>query len=300
MGSAVLSSVSGREVDLMAELLREPGRSEALLAPLAQAIAARRLESELVRTISLVATSKPDIQAVVLDAYAKGRKNAPRKPLADKSARAALATIAASSAAEVRAAARALEDTFVATVADDESLVPAGQLPSVEQVSEETFRAFVAALAAPRDLKHGHEVFVQACATCHRVGNEGSDVGPDLLGQLGMAEESLLKDILMPNDKIRPGFETTLVQTREGNAIAGLLKDDGATSLTLVQAGGIEQVLLRKDVLGVRRLGASLMPSYAEGLKPADVADLLAWLRSNLKTSPSKSEPPPKAENPAP
>ena len=44
----------------------------------------------------------------------------------------------------------------------------------------------------------------------------------------------------------------------------------------------VEQVLLRKDVLGVRRLAASLMPSFAEGLKPADVADLLAWLRSNL------------------
>jgi len=60
------------------------------------------------------------------------------------------------------------------------------------------------------------------------------------------------------------------------------LKNDNATSLTLVQAGGTEQVLLRKDVLGVRRLAASLMPSYADGLKPSDAADLLAWLRGNL------------------
>jgi hypothetical protein len=35
-------------------------------------------------------------------------------------------------------------------------------------------------------------------------------------------------------------------------------------------------------VLGVRRLPASLMPSFAQGLKPADVADLLGWLRSHL------------------
>ena len=64
----------------------------------------------------------------------------------------------------------------------------------------------------------------------------------------------------------------------------GLLKSDEATSLTREQAGAVEQVLLRKDALGVRRLAASLMPSFAEGLKPADVADLLAWLRGHLKT----------------
>ena len=116
-------------------------------------------------------------------------------------------------------------------------------------------------------------------------------MGPDLLGQLGMAEESLLKDVLMPNERIRPGYETTLVQTRDGGALVGLLKNDGATSLTLVQPGGVEQVLLRKDVTGVRRLATSLMPSFAEGLKPSEVADLLAWLRSNLKTVAPAREP---------
>jgi putative heme-binding domain-containing protein len=70
-----------------------------------------------------------------------------------------------------------------------------------------------------------------------------------LLGQIGMAEESLLKEILMPSERIRPGYETTLVQTRAGDVIAGLLKSDDATSLTLVQPGAVEQVLLRKDVL---------------------------------------------------
>jgi hypothetical protein len=68
--------------------------------------------------------------------------------------------------------------------------------------------------------------------------------------------------------------------------MTGLLKDDGATSLTLAQAGGVEQVLLRKDVTGVRRLATSLMPSFAEALAPTDAANLLAWLRSNLGPKP--------------
>ena len=299
MDAALLSSLHGRGLELLGTLLREPGGSMPFLSPLAQAIAARRDESEIASTLGLIAAASPDTQAIVLKALTRGRKNAPRKPLTDKSARAALANLAASPNAEVRIAARALEDTFVATVTDDESLVPAGQLPPVEQINDETFRRFVAALTGPRDLKRGHVIFVQACATCHRVGNEGSDVGPDLLGQLGMAEESLLKDILMPNERIRPGFETPLVQTRDGGAMIGLLKGDDATSLTLMQAGAVEQVLLRKDVLGVRRVATSLMPSFAEGLMPSDVADLLAWLRSNLKSGPPKAAETPKVNAPA-
>lgn len=279
MDTALLSSLHGRGLQMFAELIRERGGAAALLPALAQTIAARRDESELAATLILIAAAASDTQTNVLNALVKGRKNAPRKPLADKSARATLASLAANATGEVRTAARALEDTFVAAAADDESLVPPGQLPPVDPVSDETFRKFVAALAGPRDLKHGHEIFLQACAACHRIGNEGSEMGPDLIGQVGMTEKSLLKDILAPNERIRPGFETTLVQTRDGSAITGLLKRDDPTSLTLVQPLGVEQVLLRKDVLGVRRLAASLMPSYAEGLKPSDVADLLAWLR---------------------
>jgi putative heme-binding domain-containing protein len=282
MNADILSSLQERGAEMLAELVREPGGSAPLLAPLAQAIAARRDESELARALQLVTDTPAATQTNVLGALVKGRKNAPRRPLADASARTALARLAASPDSGVRQVARALEDTFVATQADDEAFIPAGALPATETVSDETFRKYVNALAAPRDLKRGHELFVQACATCHRIGKEGHEVGPDLLGQLGMAEESLLKEILMPNERIRPGYETTLVQTRDGGAMTGLLKDDGATSLTLAQAGGVEQVLLRKDVTGVRRLATSLMPSFADGLTPADVASVLAWLRSNL------------------
>jgi len=270
----------------LAELLREPGGSAALLAPLAQTIAARRDDAEFARALQLVTPMQPQTQATILTALSKGRKNAPRRALTNQTARTALATLAASSNVSVRQAARALEDTFVATLADDEAVVPAGALPAAEAITEEAFRKYVAALAGMRDLKRGHELFLQACATCHRIGSEGHDFGPDLLGQLGTAEESLLKDLLMPNERIRPGFETTLVQTRDGGAMTGLLKDDGATSLTLAQAGGVEQVLLRKDVTGVRRLATSLMPSFAEALAPTDAANLLAWLRSNLGPKP--------------
>lgn len=286
LDAAILSSVHGRAVDLLAELAREPGQSAPLLAPLAQSIAAGRSAADFSRALGIAASTPAQTQAVILTALAKGRANAPRPPLADVAAQKALAAFAASASEPVRQAARALSDTFVATLADDAAFAPAGLLPPAETVSDETFRKYVAALAGPRDLQRGHELFLQACATCHRIGQEGHDVGPDLLGQLGLAEEGLLKEILLPNERIRPGFETTLVQTTGGAAVTGILKNDGATSLTLMLPNGVEQVLLRKDVTGVRRLAGSLMPSFAESLTPADVANVLAWLQSQLKVPP--------------
>jgi len=283
MDSAIISSLHGRGEAMLTELLREPGDSKALWEPLAKTIAARRNESELARTLALLPNSNTEAQTIILDALTKGRKNAPRKPLQDKSARQTLATLAASPAAEVRKATRALEDTFVLASIEGEELAPSGALPPAMEVSDATFKKFVSALAGQRDLKRGHELFQQACATCHKVGKEGFEVGPDLMGELAVPEETLVRHILLPNEHIRPGFETIRVDTQEGTAVLGLLKDDGATSLTLVSPGGVENVLLRKDMKGVRRLPASLMPSFAETLTPADLANLLAWLKINLQ-----------------
>jgi putative membrane-bound dehydrogenase-like protein len=285
MDSAIISSLYGRGEAMLTELLREPGDSKALWEPLAKTIAARRDEGELARTLALLPKSSAETQTMILDALTKGRKNAPRKPLQDKSARQTLATLAASPAAEVRKATRALEDTFILASIEGEELAPSGALPPAMEVSDATFKKFVSALAGQRDLKRGHELFQQACATCHKVGKEGFEVGPDLMGELAVPEETLVRHILLPNEHIRPGFETIRVDTQEGTAVLGLLKDDGATSLTLVSPGGVENVLLRKDVKGVRRLPASLMPSFAETLTPADLANLLAWLKTNLQGS---------------
>ena len=93
---------------MLKALLRQPGGSTPFLAPLAQSIAARRIESELTGALGLITSAKPDTQTNILQALVKGRKNAPRKPLADKSARTTLAGLAASPHAGVRAAARAL------------------------------------------------------------------------------------------------------------------------------------------------------------------------------------------------
>jgi hypothetical protein len=61
---------------------------------------------------------------------------------------------------------------------------------------------------------------------------------------------------------------------------SGLLVAESPTSLTLRQAEGKEQIILRKDVDEVRAMSVSMMPEdLSRTVTPRDLADLLAWLR---------------------
>ena len=147
--------------------------------------------------------------------------------------------------------------------------------------SDETFRRFAAALAETRDEAHGEQVFRDHCATCHQVRGIGFVVGPDLGAEFQRAEEAILKDILAPNDTISAGYPAYAVETRSGESVSGILASESATSITLRQAAGLEQVVLRKDIVNLASLPVSLMPeALAQTLQPKDAADVIAWLRS--------------------
>jgi putative membrane-bound dehydrogenase-like protein len=277
MDAAILSSLHHRAGAMLAELIREPGGGAGLFQPLAQAVGASGDEEELAQVLVMLTSAGVETQTTVLEGLAKGRGNTKRKPLGNPVASESLAALAASPDAAVRQAARVLEEAFVPASDEGKDLSGSSPEATVVEVTDAIFREYLAALELERDPARGHEVYRQSCMICHSIGEEGHPFGPDLLG-----EETLVRHLLLPNERIRPGYETTLVETRSDSNFAGLLIEDGATSLTLSQPGGVRQVVLRKDVKGVRRLAGSLMPSFAGVLAPDDTAHLLGWLRGQL------------------
>lgn len=141
---------------------------------------------------------------------------------------------------------------------------------------------FNAALKAPRDVVHGERVFRDHCATCHQVRGLGFAVGPDLGAEFQRAEEAILGDILAPSDAITAGYATYAIETTAGQTLSGILASESATSVTLRQPAGVEQTILRKDILRLSSLPVSLMPEgLAQALEPKDAADVIAWLRNH-------------------
>jgi putative membrane-bound dehydrogenase-like protein len=138
---------------------------------------------------------------------------------------------------------------------------------------------YQAALSMKGDADRGKKVFEAACATCHRVGDLGKDVGPNLATILQWSPEQVLINILDPNREVAPNFVGYTLETKDGRTLDGLIADESASSLTLKRAEGVTETVLRRDITGISGSGLSLMP---EGLEAAisveQMADLIAFL----------------------
>lgn len=130
--------------------------------------------------------------------------------------------------------------------------------------------------------ERGAAVFDRVCAQCHAVRGRGHDVGPNLGEFAGKDVADFLVAILDPNAAINPNFVAYTVETGDGRSLSGIVRHETASSLTLVQGGGIRETILRSDLKQVRANAVSLMPEGLEqGMAPQDLADLIAWLKKS-------------------
>jgi putative membrane-bound dehydrogenase-like protein len=142
--------------------------------------------------------------------------------------------------------------------------------------------AYRSALDLPADPLRGKAVFKKTCATCHRLENEGTEVGPDLLSALrNKTRETLLTDILDPSREVDPRYVDYIVTNKAGRVFTGMIAAETASSITLRRAERAEDVLLRTDIDTMQATAKSLMPEGLETqLGKQDVADLIAYLQS--------------------
>jgi putative membrane-bound dehydrogenase-like protein len=156
----------------------------------------------------------------------------------------------------------------------------AALLKPTTAVKVELFEPYVKALQDRRDGARGQRVFREKCASCHQAHGLGHAVGPDLSAEFRRAEETIIRDVLAPSETISPGYVTYSVATTAGQVYSGLLVAESPTNITLRQAEGKEQIILRKDVEELRAMSVSMMPEdLLKTVTPRDLADLLAWLR---------------------
>lgn len=150
-----------------------------------------------------------------------------------------------------------------------------------ERDFDKTIASFKASLTLRGDLKAGRVLFEKLCAACHKIGELGHEVGPDLTGIRNRPKESLLEDMINPSKALAPGYTAYAIETEEGELLTGVITAEAANNVTLRKQGGEIEVLLRKDIVEMFSTRKSLMPDELEkDLKPADMADLLAFIKS--------------------
>ena len=129
------------------------------------------------------------------------------------------------------------------------------------------------------DIDAGRDVFSEHCSQCHKVGDTGSEVGPDLLSLSGRTKYEFLENILDPNSNIVPGYEEYLVETHDGRALTGVMASQGPATVTLRRSEGEEDTLARSQIANLRSLGVSAMPEgVQEDISVRQMTDLLEYL----------------------
>ena len=140
-------------------------------------------------------------------------------------------------------------------------------------------------LALKGDAGRGRQVFFQEgaaqCFTCHRVGGEGREFGPDLAQTVRKYDlAQLLDQILHPTKIIDPQFTAVSVETAD-ELYTGYIVRRNENELVLRLTGGEDKVLSRSQVKRTAQQQVSLMPEgLLQGLTAQEAADLLEFLIS--------------------
>ena len=146
---------------------------------------------------------------------------------------------------------------------------------------DEVMRRFRPALDLRGDTRRGKALFQQRCQSCHRLGNDGFAVGPDLAGARGGGKEKLLANILDPNREVPPNYFGYTVETKEGDSYTGLIVNETASSVTVRQPLSVETVVARAQIATMQASRLSLMPEgLEEGLTSQDMSDLADFVFS--------------------
>jgi putative heme-binding domain-containing protein len=128
----------------------------------------------------------------------------------------------------------------------------------------------------------GVALFRQSCMISHRLKGEGNNIGPDLGTVADKSIDMLLVAILDPNEALEAKYVNYTAVIKDGREASGVIAAETPNSVTIRNAGGVEEVILRPDIKELKSSGVSLMPEgFENGLTPQDMADLIAYIRSN-------------------
>jgi putative membrane-bound dehydrogenase-like protein len=127
----------------------------------------------------------------------------------------------------------------------------------------------------------GRQHFQKLCMSCHRLGNEGTPLGPELTGAGKHGIRYFLENVIDPNAVIGTDFQVTTVETKDDETLSGLLRAETPSAVTLRTTTG--ETVIPKATIKQRSIAEkSLMPEgLLESLGEREQIELLKFLTTN-------------------
>jgi putative membrane-bound dehydrogenase-like protein len=130
----------------------------------------------------------------------------------------------------------------------------------------------------------GKALFKKHCGICHRLHGEGNQIGPDLTSANRNDRAALLGNIVDPSAVIRREYLAHIVQTDSGQVLTGLLAEQDAAHIRLLDAKNEQTQISRDQIETLEPSNISLMPErILDSLSHQELRDLFAYLESGPK-----------------
>ena len=134
----------------------------------------------------------------------------------------------------------------------------------------------------------GAHVFTKAqCNKCHRHGDAGEALGPDLSAVSSrFRKKDILESIIYPSHVISDQYRAKTVITNEGKQYTGIVARGAPGEVVVLQQDGRKVVLKKEQIEETVASKQSAMPSgLLEDLTLEEVADLFAYLNKRSATA---------------
>lgn len=132
------------------------------------------------------------------------------------------------------------------------------------------------------DAARGETVYRRAalaCTACHAIGGAGGKVGPDMTSLGASAPlDYIIESVVNPGAKIKEGYHSVTVETKDGKAIMGQLIRSGGSGLTIRDAAGQEVVIPESNVAKKTDAGSLMPGNLIASLPDNEVNDMFKFL----------------------
>jgi putative heme-binding domain-containing protein len=162
---------------------------------------------------------------------------------------------------------------------------PAAELPSGDAESrwdlEQLITYMTSETGRSGDPLEGRRVFKQAqCINCHRFGDVGDAVGPDLTHiARRFTKREVLESILYPSHVISDQYMNRRVLMLDGRVYVGLVSETGRDQLTIRNANNRVATVEMADVDQILPSTSSIMPAnLLDELSLQEISDLMAYM----------------------
>ena len=137
---------------------------------------------------------------------------------------------------------------------------------------------------ASANIKSGKKVFNQVCGSCHKMFEEGGDMGPDLTGSNRSDIEYILLNVMEPSAEIQDDYKMVVINTRDGRTYSGNIIGENQRQITL-RVVGQEPVIINKSSIQSKDVTeVSMMPpGLFENLTEKEIVDLMGYLKTNKR-----------------